>query len=78
MKPHGLSNTLVEPVTIAPLFPTQQISLQKLKLINHPSPLVKSVYPKNIFLFLNENIYVAGTQKNGLKEKVLLSTQNIC
>ena len=33
---------------------------------------------KNYFsYFLNQNIYVVGTQKNRLNETVLLSTQNI-
>ena len=31
-----------------------------------------------MFLFLNQNIYVVGIQKNCLNETVLLSTQNMC
>ena len=33
---------------------------------------------KLVFLFLNQNIYVVGSQKNHLDETVLLSTQNTC
>ena len=43
-------------------------------------PLVKSAYQKIIFLISQpkHNFYVVGTQKNGLDEMVLLSTQNRC
>ena len=45
----------------------------------YASPLVKSVYQKNIFsYFSTKQSYVVGTQKNRLNETVLLSTQNIC
>ena len=40
-------------------------------------PLVLECAPKKCFLFLNQNIYVVGPQKNRLNETVLLSTQNI-
>ena len=40
--------------------------------------LVKSVKRKNFFLISQPKLYVVGTQKNRLKETVLLSFQNIC
>ena len=42
------------------------------------SLLVKSEYPKNKFSYFSIKTYVMGTQKNSLKETVLMSTQNKC
>ena len=39
--------------------------------------LTKVVFRNAWAIFLNQNIYVVGTQKNRLNEMVLLSTQNI-
>ena len=41
-------------------------------------PLVKSVYQKNQIPYFSIKTYVVCTQKNGCKETVLFSTQNIC
>ena len=40
-------------------------------------PLVKSAY-QIFFSYFSTKTYVVGTQKSGLNETVLLSTQNIC
>ena len=47
---------------LLPLFSGHQIRVRNWKLL---------------FLFLNQNIYVVGTQKDRLNETVLLNTQNI-
>ena len=39
-------------------------------------PLVKSV--SQFIFYFSTKTYVVGSQKNGLNETVLLSTQNIC
>ena len=41
-------------------------------------PPDKSAYWKIIFSYFSAKIYVVGTQKNRLKETVLLSIQNAC
>ena len=51
--------------------------LKMSELVANIRPLVKKVEQKNNFL-LSQPKHVVGTQKNGLSETILLSTQNIC
>ena len=53
-------------------------SLQVNSLCIVSGPGIRGCDGKIFFLFLNQNTYVVGTQKNRLIETVLLSTQSKC